>query len=141
MHLKPEYIIGLVDGEGSFAIHLRDPKKSVKRRAIVEPRFYLKLQHRDKPVLLALKEFFGCGNVYIQRDQRKNHQLCYRYEVANRQDLSEIIVPFFKAYPLNLPSKKKDFLLFSKALALIAKKVYFTEAGKRKIQNLVSKMH
>jgi hypothetical protein len=141
MHLKPEYIVGLVDGEGSFAIHLRDLKKIVKRRAIVEPRFYLKLQHRDKPILMSLKRFFGCGNVYIQRDRRENHQLCYRYEVANRKDLAEKIAPFFKTHPLKLPSKKKDFLLFSKALALIMRKSYFTEAGKKKIQNLVSKMH
>ena len=109
--LNPNYIIGLVDGEGSFTVYIRNPdlKKSVKRRVKVEPRFYLKLIEKDRNILYELKNFFCCGNVYFQRDTRINRQNCYRYEVANRNDLEKIIIPFFKKYKLKLASKRKDF--------------------------------
>ena len=47
-NLNPEYVVGLVDGEGSFTIYIRDPKlpRSVKRRVTVEPKFYIKLIER-----------------------------------------------------------------------------------------------
>ena len=78
MLLTPDYIVGLVDGEGSFTIYVRDPqsKKEVKRRVRVEPRFYLKLVEKDKEILYSLREYFKCGNVYYQPDKRDNHQNC-----------------------------------------------------------------
>ena len=96
--INPNYIVGLVDGEGSFTVYVKNPdsKKLVKRRTKVEPRFYLKLIEKDKEILYSLKKYFGCGNVYFQPDKRENHQDCYRFEVANRNDLEKIIIPFFK---------------------------------------------
>ena len=99
MHMEkinPNYVVGLVDGEGSFTAYVKNPdsKREIKRRTKVEPRFYLKLIEKDKKILYELKKFFGCGAVYFQKDKRKNHQDCYRYEVANRDDLEKIIVPF-----------------------------------------------
>jgi hypothetical protein len=48
--LNPNYIVGLVDGEGSFTVYVRNPdlKKNVARRVKAEPRFYLKLVEKDK---------------------------------------------------------------------------------------------
>ena len=56
--LTADYVVGLVDGEGSFAVHLN---RSQRRRAKVEPRFCLKLRSEDRPILDALRDFFGCG--------------------------------------------------------------------------------
>ena len=100
--LNSNYIIGLVDGEGSFTLYIRDPDvpKKVKRRVKIKPRFYIKLIEKDKKILYKLKDFFGCGNVYFQRDKRLNHQNCYRYEIANRKDLENVIISFFKKHKL-----------------------------------------
>lgn len=141
MALNPEYVIGLVDGEGSFAVHIRSMDKVVKRRAIIEPRFYLKLQDRDKPILEELKKFFGCGQVYIQRDRRANHSLCWRFEVANRKDLKEKIIPFFRKYPLQFPTKQNDFTVFERILRAIERKEHFTEEGITKLRVLAETMH
>jgi len=143
MSLNPDYIVGLVDGEGSFTIFVRDPdsKKKVKRRVRVEPRFYLKLIEKDKEILYQLKKFFGCGNVYYQPDKRQNHQNCYRYEVVNRSDLVGVIIPFFTKHQLKLKSKVDDFRLFVKMMKLIMKKVHFTESGLRKLYALKQQMH
>ena len=141
--LKPDYIIGLVDGEGSFTVYVRNPdlKKNVARRVKAEPRFYLKLREKDKDILYELKRFFGCGNVYFQRDRRKNHQNCYRYEVANRNDLERIIIPFFRKYPLKLVSKNKDFGIFCKIMERIKNGEHLTEWGLRRLYQLKQNMH
>ena len=141
--LSPNYVVGLVDGEGSFTIYIRDPdsKKKVKRRAKAEPRFYLKLGEKDKDILHRLKRFFNCGNVYFQKDKRANHQNCYRYEVANREDLWEIIIPFFKKHRIKLASKRKDFRIFCEIMKRIRKGEHLTESGLKKLYWLKQKMH
>ena len=141
--LSLDYIVGLVDGEGSFTVYIRNPnlKKNIKRRVKAEPRFYLKLGERDRNILYKLKDFFRCGNVYFQRDKRKNHQDCYRYEVANRDDLNTIIVPFFKKNKLQLMSKLKDFKIFCIILEKIRKKEHLTKSGLKNLYQLKQKMH
>ncbi|MBU4298606.1 LAGLIDADG family homing endonuclease, partial [Patescibacteria group bacterium] len=138
--LKPDYIVGLVDGEGSFTAYIKNPVlKNKKRRAKAEPRFYLKLIEKDKDILYRLKKFFGCGNVYFQKDKRKNHQDCYRYEVTNREDLEKIIIPFFKKYRLKLVSKRKDFEIFCKIMRKVSKGEHLTKLGLRSLYQLKQK--
>ena len=141
--LNPNYIIGLVDGEGSFTVYVRNPdeKKKVKRRVKAEPRFYLRLIEKDKDILYQLKKSFGCGNVYFQKDKRPNHQDCYRYEVANRTDLEKVIIPFFKKHQPKIRSRSKDFKIFCQIMEKMKRKEHLTEAGLRKIYKIKQKMH
>ena len=141
--LNPNYIVGLVDGEGSFTAYVKNPDstKLVLRRTKVEPRFFLKLIEKDKKILYELKKFFGCGNVYFQKDKRANHQDCYRFEVANRNDLEKIIIPFFKKNSLRLRSKKGDFEIFCKIVKMVLNKDHLKESGLKKIYDLKQKMH
>ena len=141
--LNANYVIGLVDGEGSFTVYVRNPKKdsNVARRVKVEPRFYLKLTEEDKNILYALQNFFGCGSVYFQKDTRVNHKNCYRFEVFNRSDLQNKIIPFFRKHSLQLPSKKRDFTLFVKLMSYIEKGEHNTDSGLQKIYNIKQKMH
>ena len=141
-NLNPNYIIGLVDGEGSFTVYVRNPsKKNLIRRVRVEPRFYIKLVDKDKKILYQLKNFFGCGSVYSQKDARPNHQDCYRYEVFNRDELRTTIIPFFIKNKLKFPSKKKDFDIFCKIFRLIESGIHLKESGLRKLYNLKQRMH
>jgi hypothetical protein len=144
MHnLSPEYIVGLVDGEGSFTIYIRDPELplSKKRRVTVEPKFYIKLIEKDKEILERLQQFFGCGSIYFQKDSRPNHQNCYRYEVYNRDDLTSIIIPFFKKHQLQFASKRNDFDLFCKMMEMIERKEHLEESGLRSLFQLKQLMH
>ncbi|MFH1909998.1 MAG: hypothetical protein ABIJ72_02305 [bacterium] len=56
--LTKDYIVGLVDGEGSFTVYIRNPEivSYRKRRAVAEPKFYVKLIERDKKILDGLKK-------------------------------------------------------------------------------------
>jgi hypothetical protein len=131
--LNSEYVIGLVDGEGSFSVRIPD----AKRRAKVELTFSLKLRHQDKEILEELQKFFGCGNIYIQRDKRKNHSLCYRFEVHNKKDIISKIIPFFEKNSPKIPSRKTDFELFRQIAELSQK----DNSDLREIQILKEKMH
>jgi hypothetical protein len=143
MQFSEDYIVALADGEGSFTAFVSNPDQSVRRvrRTLIEPRFYVKLIEEDKEILYGLKEFFGCGNVYFQRDVRKNHKNCYRFEVFNRKELATTIIPFFKNHPLLFPSKRKDFEIFCALLERIQKGDHLTEAGLREIFALKQQMH
>ncbi|MEK7612482.1 MAG: LAGLIDADG family homing endonuclease [Patescibacteria group bacterium] len=140
---NPDYIVGLVDGEGSFTAYVRNINESTERirRARIEPRFYIKLVEKDKTVLDAVKDFFQCGNVYFQKDSRKNHQHCYRFEVANRKDLENIIIPFFKKYPLRFPSKRHDFKVFCEIMDAIKEGEHLTDSGLQSLLTLKQTMH
>jgi len=141
--LSNDYIVGLVDGEGSFTVYVKNPDstKEVKRRVRVEPRFYLKLIEKDKDILYQLKKFFNCGNVYFQKDNRKNHQHCYRYEVTNRKDLEEVIIPFFRKNILKFPSKRKDFEIFCDIFFRIKNGEHKTKEGLIKLFQIKQLMH
>lgn len=142
-NLKPDYIVGLVDGEGSFTIYIRDPELSStsKRRVTVEPKFYVKLIEKDKEILERLKLFFKCGSIYFQKDNRPNHQNCYRYEVYNREDLVKIIIPFFKKHQLQFASKRNDFEVFCKMMIMIQNKDHLSTKGLRSLFQLKQLMH
>ena len=142
-NLNPDYIVGLVDGEGSFTVYVRDPElpHDSLRRVKVEPRFYIKLIEKDKEILDQLKQFFGCGSVYLQKDMRPNHQNCYRYEVYNREDIITKIIPFFKQNILKFPSKRKDFELFCEMMEIIQSNNHLTDQGIRKLFELKQQMH
>ncbi len=140
--LTQDYIVGLVDGEGSFTAFVRKGTSSSKiRRVRIEPRFYVKLIERDKEILDALKDFFKCGSVYFQKDSRVNHQNCYRFEVFNREDLKNIIIPFFKENRLRFPSKRKDFEIFCSLLEGIERGDHLTPDGLEKLYTMKQQMH
>jgi hypothetical protein len=141
--LSPEYVVGLVDGEGSFTVYIRniDSIAPVKRRVVVEPKFYIKLVETDKVVLEKIRDFFGCGSVYFQKDTRPNHKNCYRYEVYKREDLINKIIPFFTKHPLFFPSKAKDFTIFCKLMKMIEQGTHSTESGLRKMFAVKQAMH
>lgn len=142
-NLSIDYVVGLVDGEGSFTIYVRNPdaEKTAVRRVLVEPKFYLKLIERDQAVLYALQDFFGCGSIYLQKDKRPNHQQCYRYEVFRWEELTTVIIPFFTEHQLKFESKRQDFELFCRMMALLHTGAHKTESGLRKLFDLKQRMH
>ena len=141
--LNPDYIAGLVDGEGSFTVYIKNLQnnKEIERRTRAEPKFYIKLIEKDKKILYDLKEYFACGNVYFQKDMRPNHQNCYRYEVTKRDDLEKIIIPFFKKNKLQFNSKKNDFNIFCNLMERIKVGEHLTDAGLKRMLKIKQKMH
>ncbi len=138
--INPNYIVGLVDGEGSFTVYV-NLNKNKSRRVRVEPKFYVKLIEEDRDILYQLQKFFGVGSVYFQKDTRPNHKNCYRYEVYNRDDLNRVIIPFFTKHHLKFSSKKGDFKIFCKLMKMINNEEHLKDIGLKKMFLLKQKMH
>lgn len=137
--LTDDYLVGLTDGEGCFHVYVKKKKDDGTGNRVV-PMFVVKLKASDKQVLYQIKDYLGFGVVYIQRDRRKNHSTCYRYQASRFEDVKKII-KFFRENPLRSNSKRNDFQLFSKIMELIEKKDHHTKNGLNKIIYLKNQMH
>ena len=81
------------------------------------------MSQRDTTVLQMMKQYFQCGIIKRRKDG------LYSYDVTTPSVLESIIVPFFHKYPLFSESKKKNFLLFEKAVQLMAAKRHLVHEG------------
>jgi len=94
----------------------------------------------ELPLLKKVKKFFGCGYISLQKDRRKNHSDCYRYEVGNIRDLKEKVIPIFRE-KLQSTKRKKDFEIFCEILKMVEKKKHLISEGWKKIERLKKKLH
>lgn len=139
--LSADYIVGLTDGEGSFTVYIRPPdKKRGAKNYRVECHYYLKLREDDLPLLKKVNQFFSCGKISFQKDNRPNHRDNYRFEITNLKALKEVIIPFFKQYFLQ-SKRVKDFKLFCRIVQAVLKKEHQNKRGLKKIQQWKSQMH
>lgn len=139
--LKPEYIVGFVDGEGCFSItiHIR---KDCKRRCEIRPAFEMEVSIDDKEVMERIYKNLGNpGQLYILDYKRyEKWRPHIKIKVSNLKDLIEKIIPFFKKHKLQ--SKKRDsFETFCKIVSMIQRKEHLTKEGVEKIVKLRETMN
>jgi hypothetical protein len=133
MKLDAQWVVGFVDGEGCFFIGI-NPHLEMTTGYQVLPEFTVVQHKRDIQLLYALKDFFNCGVV------RKNHEDRMAYRVRSVEHLREIIIPFFEKHLLK--SKKRiDFMRFRKVLALMAVGKHLEPEGIEKIRAIASNMN
>ncbi|MDC1205561.1 LAGLIDADG family homing endonuclease [Candidatus Pacebacteria bacterium] len=130
-----DYIVGITDGEGCFYVNL-GKSNAYKSGWRVQMHFHLKLQETDRELLEKICATLNCGNVYFQKEQRKNHAQCYRYSVSAWRDIESILIPFFKKHPLQTASKSKSFAIFCKIADLVSQGEHRTQNGIEKIRTL-----
>ena len=135
-----EYVVGLTDGEGCFYVNVG---KTSRYRAgyRIQLHFHLKMQERDRELLEKVRNTIGCGEVYFQKEQRANHCQCYRYTVGSERDIQEIVIPFFKKYPLQSASKGASFTIFCQIAALVKERKHLTPEGIEAIRLLKAQMN
>jgi len=106
------YIVGFVDGEGSFNISFK-VRDDYTNGIQVYPSF--NISQKEKNILVWIQNQFGCGTIRNRGDG------VYYYEVHNLNDLKEEIIPFFIKHKLRT-KKKKAFEIFSKIIEIITSK-------------------
>lgn len=95
--LNAQWIVGFVDGEGCFNLDVH--RKSDMRWGLqMQPEFTVVQNEVDIQILHALKDFFGCGSVGMNR--RDKYGVRYHYRVKSVKDLNTTILPFFDKHPL-----------------------------------------
>jgi len=139
--LLPDYIVGLVDGEGYFSVSatIDRSKNYLSRR--VRLVFGVKIKEEDGGILYRLKETFGCGEVSRKIDTRPKFSNCLEYQVRDYTDIKTIIIPFFQKYRLQIRSKRASFEGFCKIGDFFEKKIHLTEEGFEKVKNLAKAIH
>jgi hypothetical protein len=112
--LDPWWIVGFVDGEGCFSISTFK-NKTCKSGYQTFPEFVITQGEKSKSTMEAIKSYFGCGNIYINRRYDNHKYNLLRYCVRRREDLKNKIIPFFQKYPLQ-SAKREQFEDFCKRL-------------------------
>lgn len=95
MNLTDQWIVGFADGDGSFKIY---PTRTKRKDGTVTigKRFCFTISQdvRSISVLYAIKKHFGCGSVH------KAGGTMYEFRVTNKDQMGNIILPFFLKNPL-----------------------------------------
>lgn len=132
--IDPNYISGYVDGEGSFLVSF-SPREKILKGLEVRPSFSVSQRKDRSEILDFMKSYFKCGAIrFSKKDQNQ------KYEVRSLENLSEVIIPHFKNFPL-LSSKMKDFEIFSRICKMMRSDQHKTVKGLIKIINLATKMN
>lgn len=136
--LSPQYILGFVDGEGSF--HVAIYKDSRMKSGIkFIPEFHVSQQSTSRSVLDGLKEYFDCG--YVKANHAANNRdNTYVYVVRDRDSLLKKIIPFFKKNPLKT-KKNDDFHLFADIVNKMELGQHRNLSGAKKLLNLAYQMN
>jgi len=143
--IKIGWVIGFVDGEGCFSIgFIRQPdrsgRKGYKTGYQVAHELAVTQGESSLECLRELKDFFKVGMVVINRrcDNHKEH--LYRYVVRRREDLLNVIIPFFRDYPLRT-NKRSDFEKFKKCVELVRDGRHFSRKGLIRIAAIAQTMN
>ena len=134
--LNALWITGFTDGEGCFHISINKlPKMSLGWQVL--PEFRIVQHEKDEKVLYKIKNYFGFGDVKINRTD--HHGTRKEFRVRGLENLNKII-NFFEENELNT-SKKKDFEIFTQVIILMNNKEHLTKQGLDKIAKLISQMN
>jgi hypothetical protein len=133
MKLHAQWIVGFVDAEGCFHVAINQ-NKILKCGYQVLPEFTVTQHKRDIQLLYQLKDYFECGVVRINHDDR------YCYRVRGFGDLTQRIIPFFKKHEL-LTQKRLDFEKFCKVCIMMKNKQHLNLKGIDEIRRIQETMN
>jgi hypothetical protein len=143
--LSPFWITGFVDGEGCFSISFVRQQGGIKRTGYkigyqVLPEFVITQGAKSLDCLHDIQNYFGVGQVLINRRKDNHKETVHRYVVRKRDDLLQVIIPFFVTYPLRT-AKQLDFIKFRHCLELISRNRHMTIDGLRTIVQISETMN
>ncbi|MBI2676610.1 MAG: LAGLIDADG family homing endonuclease [Candidatus Yanofskybacteria bacterium] len=139
--LTPDYILGLVDGEGYFSVSAAIDRSQGWNCHNVRMVFGIDLNVVDGQILYDVRDWFGCGKITYKNDERKNFSDQLRFQVRDMWSLTKIVIPFFRKYPLKFPKKKKTFEKFMEIARMKEAKEHIGSKGFHKAQILAKQLH
>ncbi len=127
------WVIGFVDGEGCFSLgFVRQPhrarRKGYKTGYQVAHEFAVTQGARSLACLHQLREFFSVGQVLANKRYDNHKEHLHRYVVRRRSELLEVVIPFFRRYPMQ-SSKQQDFEKFAQCVEWIKAGRHLTREG------------
>ena len=139
------WVIGFVDGEGCFSIgFIRQPggpgRSGYKTGYQVAHEFAVTQGERSIDVLHRLREYFGVGQILANKRYDNHREHLHRYVVRRRDDLVNVIIPFFRRHPL-VTAKRRDFEKFAMVVELVSIGWHLTYEGLADIAEVTQTMN
>jgi len=147
--IKIGWVTGFVDGEGCFSIgFVRQPDRQEPTRIRKGYRTGYQVSHefavtqgaKSIESLHLLREFFGVGQVLINRRYDNHKEHLHRYVVRRRDDLLHVIIPFFRRHKMQT-AKQQDFEKFAQCAEWMSQDFHLTREGIIHIAKLVQTMN
>ncbi len=133
------WVSGFTDGEGCFSVSVIK-NKTTKTGKQIFPEFVITQGEKSLKSLEFIRDFLGCGNIFINKRYDNHNEDMYRYCVRSVKDLKSIIIPFFEEFSLKT-HKKNDFLIFKKVVNKMFLKDHLNKKGWNEITSIISKMN
>lgn len=134
--LSPYWVTGFADAESSFVVKIgKDTTRKFSLRII--PEFSIELHEKDISLIKQIQSFFGVGAIKIRIRAGRPTAI---YSVQSLKNLTDIIIPHFKQYPM-LTQKQADFELFFSVVNLMNQKEHFHLEGFTKIISIRASMN
>ena len=133
------WIVGFIDGEGCFSITIQK-NSTMTTGWQVFPEFVVTQGEKSIKTLQVLKDFFGCGNIFVNRRKDNHKENLHRYCVRALGDLKKKIIPFFQENQL-FTAKREDFKKFVQVIDLVDEKEHLTKKGLEKIASISATMN
>lgn len=131
--ITPQHVCGLVVGEGCFYVEsAKDPGYRSGWR--IRPAFCVEMRLDERPVLEAIRDLLGCGQVYVLDFARyrgyeaRGWHPHAKFRVSNVRDLHDRVVPFFAEHGL-FGRKRSAFEIFRRLVALVYARRHLTPDG------------
>ncbi len=109
--LPASYVVGLTEGEGCFLVSIRADNR-------IDLRFFITQAEGNKPLLLKVQQFFNVGTVYQKSARRVGRLPAWVFEFTKRDDIYNVIIPFFKRHKL-LGYKAESFNAFCQIAEIV----------------------
>ena len=139
------WVVGFVDGEGCFSLGLvrqphRDGRVGYRAGYQVFHEFVVTQGARSVGCLHELRDFFGVGAVVVNRRSDDHREPLYRYVVRRRQDLLDVVIPFFRQNPLR-SAKREDFEKFATCIERMQDNEHLSNEGLASIVEVIGTMN
>ena len=147
--IKIGWVIGFTDGEGCFSVGFVKQADRIEKHRIrrgyktgyqIFHEFAVTQGAKSLQSLRDLQQFFGIGKIYINTRYDNHKEHLYRYVVRRREDLLNVIIPFFRQYQMRT-AKNNDFKKFARCVELVKKGYHLKFSGINKIAKIVSTMN
>lgn len=133
-NLDPHWLAGFSEGESCFHVSI-SKSTTCKIGFSVQMRFIIGQHSRDTLLFEIIKKNWQCGKTSVD-----SKNLVVRFNVLKYTELNDIIIPFFKKYPLQ-GSKRLDLADFVKVADLMKCKAHLTIEGLKQIRKIISEMN
>jgi len=137
--ISPSWLLGFIEAEGNFYVSVT-PNKTSKLGYRVITNFSIAQNYVERPVLVAIQNYFGCGSIIEKKHRFDSRKLMLEYRITGIKDINNILIPFFENHKL-ITSKLADYLDFKEVMEICQAGAHSTQTGLDRIKVLASGMN